>query len=74
MRRIRPIRESPILTALRQASRRFAARADFEDALTLGGAALVGYGGWLHYPPLGFAAGGGCLLLVWLVPQLTRKA
>lgn len=46
--------------------RRFAL--DVPDALraiaTLGGTALLGYGCWLHYPPLGFIVGGGLLAAV----------
>lgn len=36
----------------------------------LGGIGLVGYGAWLHYPPLGFVAGGLLLLAVGLVATL----
>lgn len=31
------------------------------DVLGLVGAGLVGAGGWMHYPPLGLAAGGAML-------------
>lgn len=37
------------------------------------GATLVGYGAWLHYPPLGFATGGGLLFAVAFVGGLRAK-
>ncbi|MER8941345.1 hypothetical protein NKH82_17820 [Mesorhizobium sp. M0915] len=50
---------------------------DFADIARLvmaaAGAALVGYGAWLHYPPLGFATGGGLLFAVAFVGGLRAK-
>lgn len=34
----------------------------FRDLVGLGGAALAGYGAWLHYPPAGFMVGGAILV------------
>ena len=34
---------------------------------TLCGVALVGYGAWLHYPPLGFVAAGLMLAAIGVV-------
>lgn len=39
----------------------------------LGGIALVGYGAWLHYPPLGFAVTGALLFVVAFVGALRTK-
>lgn len=33
-------------------------------ALAVLGIGLLGYGAWLHYPPLGYAVAGGMLLLM----------
>jgi hypothetical protein len=38
--------------------------------ITLGGIGLVGYGAWLHYPPLGFVAAGALLAAVGIVATL----
>ena len=38
--------------------------------LTLVGIGLLGYGAWLHYPPLGFMVGGGILAAICLVATL----
>lgn len=44
------------------------------DAARLGlavcGASLVGYGAWLHYPPLGFVAGGAILFAIAVIGAL----
>ena len=37
------------------------------------GIALIGYGGWLHYPPLGFVAA-GTLILVLSIAGAMRTA
>lgn len=37
------------------------------------GALLIGYGGWLHYPPLGFAAAGVLLFAVALIGGLRGR-
>lgn len=42
-------------------------------AMALVGASLVGYGGWLHYEPLGFATGGSLLFIVAFVGGLRAK-
>lgn len=42
-------------------------------ALGFGGAALIGYGGWLHYPPLGFAVAGALLFGVSLIGALRAR-
>ncbi len=34
------------------------------------GAVLVGYGAWLHYPPLGFVAGGALLFATAVIGTL----
>ena len=39
----------------------------------LGGIGLVGFGAWLHYPPLGFVAGGAMLFVVAMVGALRAK-
>lgn len=39
----------------------------------LGGIALVGYGAWLHYPPLGFSLGGALLFLIAVIGALRAK-
>lgn len=36
-------------------------------ALAMFGVCLLGYGGWLHYPPLGYAVAGALLLLLVFV-------
>lgn len=41
--------------------------------LVLCGIALVGYGAWLHYPPLGFAAAGGLLVGMGLLAALRAR-
>ncbi len=41
--------------------------------LALGGIGLVGYGAWLHYPPLGFIAGGALLLAIGVAAALRRR-
>ncbi|MDF2621761.1 MAG: hypothetical protein K0S00_4420 [Xanthobacteraceae bacterium] len=43
-------------------------------ALAAAGAILVGIGGWLHYPPLGFAAGGAMLYAVAVIGALKAKS
>jgi hypothetical protein len=52
-------------------------RIDLVDTLralaTLGGIALVGYGAWLHYPPLGFAAAGIMLAAVGVAAALRAR-
>lgn len=40
---------------------------------TLGGIALVGYGAWLHYPPLGFVSAGVMLAAVGVVAALRAR-
>lgn len=40
------------------------------DIAGLIGVGLLGYGAWLHYPPLGFAVGGGALLLLVIAGTL----
>jgi hypothetical protein len=40
---------------------------------TLGGIALVGYGAWLHYPPLGFVAAGIMLAAVGVAAALRAR-
>jgi hypothetical protein len=35
--------------------------------LVIGGIGLLGYGAWLHYPPLGYVTGGAALLVVVLI-------
>ncbi|GLK67018.1 hypothetical protein [Hansschlegelia plantiphila] len=37
-------------------------RQTFRELVGIGGAALAGYGAWLHYPPLGFMVGGFILV------------
>jgi hypothetical protein len=41
--------------------------------LASAGIALIGYGAWLHYPPLGFAAA-GALTLVLSIAGAMRTA
>lgn len=38
--------------------------------LTLLGIGLLGYGAWLHYPPLGFMAGGSLITAICIVATL----
>lgn len=40
---------------------------------TLGGIGLVGYGAWLHYPPLGFIAAGALLVAFGAVAALRAR-
>lgn len=42
--------------------------------LAAAGAILVGIGGWLHYPPLGFAAGGAMLYAIAVIGTLKAKS
>jgi hypothetical protein len=37
------------------------------------GAALIGYGAWLHYPPLGFMAGGALLFSIGVLGALRAR-
>lgn len=39
----------------------------------VGGIALVSYGAWLHYRPLGFAVGGALLFVVAVLGALRAK-
>ncbi len=59
------------------ASRRFVTSELVADTtrglFALGGIGLVGYGAWLHYPPLGFVAGGLLLLAVGIVATLRHR-
>lgn len=52
-------------------------RFDFADTsrglLTLGGVGLVGYGAWLHYPPLGFITAGGLLVAIGVLAVLRAR-
>lgn len=41
--------------------------------LTVIGAALVGTGGYLHYPPLGFGLAGGMLFAIALIGTLRSR-
>lgn len=41
--------------------------------LTLGGIGSVGYGAWLHYPPLGFIAAGVMLVAVGVISALRPR-
>lgn len=41
--------------------------------LAIVGIAAVGYGAWLHYPPLGYAAGGALALVVAIIGGLRAK-
>ena len=41
--------------------------------LAVAGAAFIGYGAWLHYPPLGFVAGGSLLFAVSLIGTLRAR-
>lgn len=41
--------------------------------LALAGAGLLGYGAWLHYPPLGFAIVGLVLLLIAVFGALRAR-
>jgi hypothetical protein len=43
-------------------------------ALACIGAGLVGYGGWLHYAPLGYAVAGALLFTVAVVGTLRAKS
>ncbi|GLK86676.1 hypothetical protein [Ancylobacter defluvii] len=53
-------------------------RASVMDAVRLGlaavGTALIGYGAWLHYPPLGFVAAGILIYAVALIGALRSRA
>lgn len=40
---------------------------------TLAGIGLVGYGAWLHYPPLGFVSAGVMLAAVGVVAALRAR-
>lgn len=40
---------------------------------TLGGIGLVGYGAWLHYPPLGFVSAGMMLAAVGVAAALRAR-
>ena len=37
------------------------------------GAALMGYGAWLHYPPLGYVVGGASLLVLAVIGTLRQR-
>jgi hypothetical protein len=37
-------------------------RQTIREVIGVVGAALAGYGAWLHYPPAGFMVGGGVLI------------
>lgn len=41
--------------------------------LVLSGVGLVGYGAWLHYPPLGYAAAGVLLFAIGLLAVLRAR-
>ena len=41
--------------------------------LTLAGIGLLGFGAWLHYPPLGFMVGGGLLATISIVATLRER-
>ena len=41
--------------------------------MTIAGAGLVGFGAWLHYPPLGFMVGGGLLFAIGIVATLRAR-
>jgi hypothetical protein len=41
--------------------------------LALAGTGLVGYGAWLHYPPLGFIAAGVLLVAMGLLAALRAR-
>lgn len=43
------------------------------DLLGIIGVALLGYGAWLHYPPLGFAVSGGALVLLTVAGTLRSR-
>lgn len=48
--------------------------ADILRALaTLTGVGMVGYGAWLHYPPLGFLASGSLLAAMGLIGTLRAR-
>ena len=49
-----------------------AAAAIVRDLAAFGGVALVGYGLWLHYPPLGFAAAGLMLFGLAVAGRMVR--
>ncbi len=38
--------------------------------LAVAGTGLIGFGAWLHYPPLGFAAAGALLFAIALIGTL----
>jgi hypothetical protein len=40
---------------------------------SLGGIGLVGYGAWLHYPPLGFVSAGMMLAAVGVAAALRSR-
>jgi hypothetical protein len=42
----------------------------FRELIGVCGAALAGYGAWLHYPPLGFMVGGGVLVALAVIGTL----
>lgn len=43
------------------------------DAMGLVGTSLLGYGAWLHYPPLGFIAGGALLVMLTVVGTIRGR-
>lgn len=42
--------------------------------MTTGGVGLLGYGAWLHYPPLGYATAGGAVLFFVIVGMWRARA
>ena len=42
------------------------------DLLGIVGVGLLGFGAWLHYPPLGFMVAGGALVVLTVLGTLRR--
>ncbi len=59
--------------AVPKSTRRFDIVDTVRALATLGGIALVGYGAWLHYPPLGFVSGGIMLAAVGVAAALRAR-
>lgn len=41
--------------------------------LAMGGAGLIGYGAWLHYPPAGFIVAGTLLFAVAIIGSVRAR-
>jgi hypothetical protein len=45
----------------------------YRDLFGIAGTVLTGYGAWLHYPPLGFAVGGGLMVALTIAGTIRDR-